>query len=45
VASRAGARILTGPLAFLVGGLVDVGTLLALLARERLRRHRKPEGG
>jgi hypothetical protein len=38
VASRVGARLLTGPLAFLVGGLLDIGTLMVRATLARARR-------
>jgi hypothetical protein len=38
VASRLGARLLTGPLAFLAGGLLEVGAVVLITWRERHRR-------
>jgi hypothetical protein len=35
---RLAARLLTGPLAFLVAGVTDVGLFLLAVAREQLRR-------
>jgi hypothetical protein len=40
VASRLSARLLTGPLAFLVGGVIDVARLLTSAARARAARRR-----
>ena len=34
---RIAARLVTGPLAFLVGGVIDVVTYIAVSARARLR--------
>jgi len=31
-------RLITGPLAFLLAGVLDVGAFLAAVGRERLRR-------
>jgi hypothetical protein len=38
VVSRVGARLLTCPLAFLIGGLLDIATLIMAVARTRARR-------
>jgi hypothetical protein len=38
VVARVGARLLTGPLAFLIGGLLEVGALVLVTVRERVRR-------
>jgi hypothetical protein len=42
VVSRLGARLLTGPPAFLLGGLLEVGILVLVTWRDRLRR--RPRG-
>jgi hypothetical protein len=44
VASRLGARLLTGPAAFLIGGVIEVGALVLVTWRDRLRRRRKGPG-
>jgi hypothetical protein len=38
VPSRIAARLLTGPLAFLLGGVLDLAAFAALAWRERARR-------
>jgi hypothetical protein len=38
VSSGLGGRLLTGPLAFLLGGVLDVGTLMLAAWRARHRR-------
>jgi len=35
------ARVLTGPVAFLVAGLIDVGTVSVESLRARVTRHRR----
>jgi hypothetical protein len=40
VLSRFAARVVTGPAAFLLGGVIDVVTYAAASARARLRRGR-----
>ncbi|HEX3830523.1 MAG TPA: hypothetical protein VHW04_01060 [Solirubrobacteraceae bacterium] len=42
--SRLGARLLTGPAAFLIGGLLEVGALALVTWRDRLRRRRRGPG-
>jgi len=41
VASRIAARLVTGPLAFLVGGVIDVAVYAAASARGRWGRRRR----
>jgi hypothetical protein len=38
VISRVGARLLTGPLAFLIAGLLEIAALVLVTVRERVRR-------
>jgi hypothetical protein len=38
--SRLGARLLTGPPAFLIGGLLEVAALVFVTWRDRLHRRR-----
>jgi hypothetical protein len=44
MASRLGARLLTGPAAFLLGGLHEVGTLVLHTWADRLRRRARVPG-
>jgi hypothetical protein len=39
VASRIAARLVTGPLAFLLGGVIDVLAYATITVRTRLRSH------
>jgi hypothetical protein len=39
---RAAAKLLTGPAAFLLSGLIDVGVVCGLLVRAAVRRARRP---
>jgi hypothetical protein len=45
VVSRLGARLLTGPPAFLIGGVLEVVTLVFVTWRDRLRRRRHRDLG
>jgi hypothetical protein len=41
VFSRVAARLLTGPIAFALGGLLDIGAFAYASARARIRRVRR----